>query len=563
VSGTSIARRAMLPAVTAPELVEAASVAGEPVIWVPRLSERPERVAYAPDLISRPVQAMQASQSADAAVYSRDYFETLFAKQPDPWQYTSPYEQTKYQQTLELLPSALIGRALELACAEGHFTAQLAPRVGSLLAADISQTALDRAAERCAGFENVRFMRLDLTKDRLPGRFELIVCSEALYFVGGRDALQAAASNLAQALEPGGYLLTAHANLVVDEPDRTGFEWQLPFGAKVIGETLAGTRPLRLMKEIWTPLYRIQLFQRDRLAFLPLRHSTPEVIEFAAQPTALQPEVAAQVLWRGSRLWHSDATQPVVTDRLPILMYHRVAPTGSPATARYRVTPEAFEEQLCYLRDAGYYSIKLEDWHAAMEAKRPLPGRAVLITFDDGYLDFLSYAWPLLRRYGFSATVFLVADKIGRANSWDHVTGEEVPLLGWQEVCQLRDEGVKFGSHSASHRPLTALSLAEVVREGARSRAILERGLGAPIKAFAYPHGDADQVVQHLIGACGYIYGLSCRPELSKFRDPLLALPRIEVAGSDSLPQFVAKLGPQPTPEPYYAVSIAEQAGAS
>src|SRR5439155_14525525 len=117
VSGTSIARRAMLPAVTAPELVEAASVAGEPVIWVPRLSERPERVAYVPDLISRPVQSMRASQSADAAGYSRDYFETLFAEQPDPWQYTSPYEQTKYQQTLELLPSAPIGRALELACA--------------------------------------------------------------------------------------------------------------------------------------------------------------------------------------------------------------------------------------------------------------------------------------------------------------------------------------------------------------------------------------------------------------------------------------------------------------
>jgi peptidoglycan/xylan/chitin deacetylase (PgdA/CDA1 family) len=223
-------------------------------------------------------------------------------------------------------------------------------------------------------------------------------------------------------------------------------------------------------------------------------------------------------------------------------MYHRVVPTESPAMARYRVTPEAFEEQLQYLCDAGFYSITLEDWRLAMGERRPLPGRAVLITFDDDYHDFLTYAWPLLKRYGFSATVFLVTDAVGRANSWDHVNGDEVPLLGWQEIRQLRDEGVEFGSHSASHRPLIGLSHAEVVREGARSRAILGRELGVPIKAFAYPYGDVDQVVQHLIGACGYIYGLSCRRDLSSFQDSLLALPRIEVTGSDGLQKFIKQL---------------------
>jgi hypothetical protein len=82
----------------------------------------------------------------------------------------------------------------------------------------------------------------------------------------------------------------------------------------------------------------------------------------------------------------------------------------------------------------------------------------------------------------------------------------------------------------------------EVVREGARSRAILERELKVPIRTFAYPYGDVDQVVQHLIGACGYVFGLSCRPGLSSFQDPLLILPRLEVAGSDSLREFVVQL---------------------
>jgi hypothetical protein len=81
-----------------------------------------------------------------------------------------------------------------------------------------------------------------------------------------------------------------------------------------------------------------------------------------------------------------------------------------------------------------------------------------------------------------------------------------------------------------------------VVREGVGSRAILERQLGVPIKAFAYPYGDTDRVVQHLIGACGYILGLSCRPGLSRFEDSLLALPRIEVIGSDRFQEFIVKL---------------------
>ena len=102
-----------------------------------------------------------------------------------------------------------------------------------------------------------------------------------------------------------------------------------------------------------------------------------------------------------------------------------------------------------------------------MEAKRPLPGRAVIITFDDGYRDFLTEAWPLLAQYGFSATVFLVAGKVGRTNEWDHHYGQEIPLLGWEEIRGLQKEGIEFGSHSMSHRPLTKLSVEETVREAA------------------------------------------------------------------------------------------------
>jgi peptidoglycan/xylan/chitin deacetylase (PgdA/CDA1 family)/2-polyprenyl-3-methyl-5-hydroxy-6-metoxy-1,4-benzoquinol methylase len=552
VMGTSSSRRAVLPAAAAEELIESASIAGEQTIRIPSdSSEPPERVLYLPDLIYHPSRSAQipvndknrSNVFAETSFNNREYFEQLFARQPDPWKYTSPYEQTKYEQTLSLLPSGRIERTLELACAEGHFTAQLAPRVGSLVATDISQIALDRAAQRCASLENVRFVRVDLAKEPLPGCFDLIVCSEVLYFVDGRKELQAIARKFVNALNPGGHLLMAHANLVVDEPNRTGFDWNYPFGAKVIGETFSKIRSLRLVKEFRTPLYRIQSFQRNRPLWNLLRRSNPEVKELNEQPTPLLPEVAAQILWNGGLPRRSTPVKRTVTERLPILLYHRIAPAGSSALARYRVAPEAFEEQLNYLNDSGYYSVSLKEWHTAIDSRGPLPGRAVLITFDDGYSDFLDYAWPLLKRYGFSATIFLVADEVGRSNTWDHAYGEEIPLLGWKEIHHLRKEGVEFGSHSASHPPLTELSPEEIVRQGARSRTILQRHLGGPIPAFAYPYGDTDGVVQHLIGACGYIFGLSCEPKLSTFQDPLLDLPRIEVFGSDGLEEFVAKVG--------------------
>jgi peptidoglycan/xylan/chitin deacetylase (PgdA/CDA1 family)/SAM-dependent methyltransferase len=546
---TSASRRAALPAAAAQALFEAASVAGEPLIHYPELFQQPERIVYLPELIVRPWQRLAppkhsetgSKSPATAVDNKREFFETLFTTQPDPWNYTSPYEQTKYEQTLALLPVP-IGRALELACAEGHFTVQLAPRVGSLVAADISVTALRRAAERCAGLDNTEFINLDLIRDPLPGPFDLIVCSEILYYMGNLETLSAVAYKLAGALRPGGYLVTAHANLVVDEPDRPGFDWAEAFGAKTIGETLAATRPLRLVKELRVPLYRIQLFQRDPNPDLSQTNGQagPEIVEMAEQPTPLPPDVAAHVHWQGGS--PQPAPPPVLTSRLPILMYHRVAPTGSPATARYRLNPERFEAQLRHLRDAGFYSVSLAQWQTAMARKQPLPGRAIHLTFDDGYADFLEYAWPLLKQYNFSATVFLVAAEIGRSNRWDRVYGEELPLMGWPEIHYLQDEGVEFGSHSVSHSYLTALSPEQIVCEGARSRAILERGLGGPVKAFAYPYGDVDPAVQHLIGACGYSLALSCRPGSSKFTDPFLALPRIEVTGSDDLSSFIAKL---------------------
>jgi peptidoglycan/xylan/chitin deacetylase (PgdA/CDA1 family) len=267
-----------------------------------------------------------------------------------------------------------------------------------------------------------------------------------------------------------------------------------------------------------------------------------EVVE-EERPDEMPDDVSCEAPCDGGEVPCVESVKPVTTARLPILMYHRVAPQGAAATARWRLTPEAFEEQLRYLRDAGFYSVTLDQWREAAQAKKPLPGRAVLLTFDDGYRDFAEQAWPLLKRYAFSAIMFLVAGKIGGTNDWDRAFGEEVELMDWDEILALQKEGVEFGCHTVTHAPLTGLSPAELVRELARSRAILEEKLKRPVDAIAYPYGDQDRAVQHLTGACGYTFGLSCRPGTSRFQDRLLELPRIEVMGGMPLQEFVAKLG--------------------
>jgi peptidoglycan/xylan/chitin deacetylase (PgdA/CDA1 family) len=365
-----------------------------------------------------------------------------------------------------------------------------------------------------------------------------------LYYVGEIEQLQTACKKLFDALAPGGCLLTAHANLLVDDPRACGFDWEMAFGAKKICETFLQFPPLRLLKELRTPLYRIQLFQRDS----KLRELLPKSLRcvganqiISAKHAAPDALVAAHIKWQGGAP-RSRFELEVTTEHLSILMYHRVARAGSAAMSRWRVTPEAFEEQLAYLRDSHYYSISLRAWNSAREQRKLLPGRPVLITFDDGYQDFLSEAWPLLKRYGFGATVFLVTEAVGLSNVWDSAYGETIPLLDWAGIRQLRSEGVEFGSHTATHRPLTGLSHEEVVREAVRSRAAIARELADIVDTISYPHGEFDPSIQHLVGAAGYVFGLSCRPGRCRFRDPLLALPRIDILGTDNLEDFVSKL---------------------
>lgn len=465
------------------------------------------------------------------------FWEDLF-REPDPWNYGSPYEQEKYARQLMLLPDRPIGRALELACAEGRFTEKLAPRVERLIATDISRTALERARDRCRARENIEFRQLDLAIDPLPEELDLIVCSEVLYYLDGEAELERVAQRLAAALKPGGHILTAHAFVLNDDPSRTGFDWENPWGAKTITHVFSAVPGLALEHSVCTELYRIDRFVRlaaGQQQCDPTFETMPVTVE-------IEIDVARHIVWGGAIARRAELAATERHQQVPVLMYHRVADDGPVALVPYRVSPEMFRAQMTWLRRNGYHTIVSEEiaWFLANNA--PFVGRPVMISFDDGYQDFADQAWPILCSHDFRAEVFVVTDLVGQTAQWDRHLSKPAPLMDAPTIVRLAAEGVSFGSHLASHRGADGLSTRELAEELTRSRAVLKQWLDRSVDSFAAPFGLTDERLRLLAAECGFRTGFSTELGVANLTSDPLNLPRIEIRGDWALEDFITKL---------------------
>jgi peptidoglycan/xylan/chitin deacetylase (PgdA/CDA1 family) len=230
------------------------------------------------------------------------------------------------------------------------------------------------------------------------------------------------------------------------------------------------------------------------------------------------------------------------TVEIPILMYHRVASTGPLGLERFRVDSTLFDEQLSALRHYGYSTIGLTDGVEVLSGRRDPTGKSIIITFDDGYRDFLT-ALPSLQKYLFAATVFLVAGRIGDFADWDTCYGEAAPLMSWPEILEMTREGTEFGCHSLSHRSMTEMNYSDLLSDTRQAREILEVGLETSIAHFAYPYGAENTIVRSVIAALGFSSAVSCRPAIARFGEEILCLPRIEVAGGCTPEDLMVRIG--------------------
>ncbi|HUL02544.1 MAG TPA: polysaccharide deacetylase family protein [Gemmatimonadales bacterium] len=213
--------------------------------------------------------------------------------------------------------------------------------------------------------------------------------------------------------------------------------------------------------------------------------------------------------------------------RLPILMYHgvdRIPPQAR--SPRLYVPPEQFEAQLATLRQLGYETISFAGWLAYRRGDGTLPRRPIIITFDDGYRSLARFALPPLRKFGFSATVFLVSDHVGKTNSWDPPEPVE-PLLGAGEIAQMQAAGIRFESHTRTHPALTMIPAEQALEQLTGSRAALTRLLGAPVTVLCYPYGKQNKAVRDLARQAGYEAAVIARPRMNTRRTDPFRLTRL------------------------------------
>ncbi len=183
--------------------------------------------------------------------------------------------------------------------------------------------------------------------------------------------------------------------------------------------------------------------------------------------------------------------------KVPIFIYHSVAPyypSESNYKKRFSVEPDVFEKQMSYLKNHGYSVVSFDDLINYFLSGAPLPEKSVILTFDDGWENQYKYAFPILKKYNYTATFFVFTNAIGRER-----------FLTWSQIKEFVAAGMTIGDHTKSHPYLHKITDEnELRKEIIGSREILERELGKKIDIFAYPFGRYNQEIVDVLKENGF-----------------------------------------------------------
>ncbi|MGA7730449.1 MAG: polysaccharide deacetylase family protein [Chloroflexia bacterium] len=215
---------------------------------------------------------------------------------------------------------------------------------------------------------------------------------------------------------------------------------------------------------------------------------------------------------------------------ITILSYHSIDDHRSPLS----VSPTLFAQQMEALAEEGCVSLTMREVGDSLAKREPFPRRAVAITFDDGFENVLTQALPILRAHRLKATVYIITGMVGRRTAW---TDRGVPLpslrvLSWEQIDQLRQAGIEIGAHSLTHGFLTQYNDTQLRDELRLPKHELEKRLGEPIGAFAYPQGDYDPRVLSAVRDAGYTTATTVDQGRAATRNNPLSLPRLLVSNN-------------------------------
>jgi len=217
-------------------------------------------------------------------------------------------------------------------------------------------------------------------------------------------------------------------------------------------------------------------------------------------------------------------------------MYHYVS-LPPPDADRYRrdlsVAPGQFEAQMRWLYEQGYTTITLKDLLYHLTLGWPLPEKPIILTFDDGYKDHYEVVFPILRRYGFVGTFFIITDRI---------TYREAPYMTWEQVVEMQEAEMEIEPHSRTHPDLRGLSWNALLWQILGSKEAIEARMPQEVRFFCYPSGQYDEAVIRMLRATGYWGAVTTQYGSIHTTDGLFELRRIRIRGRDSLETFKEKV---------------------
>ncbi|ERI94791.1 polysaccharide deacetylase [Clostridiales bacterium oral taxon 876 str. F0540] len=215
---------------------------------------------------------------------------------------------------------------------------------------------------------------------------------------------------------------------------------------------------------------------------------------------------------------------------IPVLMYHSIdfQPKND-----LKVPKDKFEEQMKYLKENGYTTLTMEELYKALNNMDEIPEKPVVLSFDDGYRDNYTEAYPILKKYNLKGTVFIISDLVDKSTAY----------LSSSQIKEMSNYGINIESHTVYHEELNLLSYDRQFKTLARSKKDLEGITGKQITALAYPVGKYNDNAVKATSEAGYKMAFTTRYGFAKKDSGMYTLSRIRINGSDSIATFKAKLG--------------------
>ena len=241
------------------------------------------------------------------------------------------------------------------------------------------------------------------------------------------------------------------------------------------------------------------------------------------------------------------SSKSVNTVAIPILVYHQIdeAPAkGAPFRGLY-VSPAAFARQMALLKRLGYTGLSMTDLQPYLSGEKTdkTAKKVVGITFDDGYLNNLTNALPVLKKNGFTSTCYVVDGLLGQTNIWDKDAGiAQTPLMTAEQLLQWQAGGQEVGAHTQQHVDLLAVTELAAWAQIAKSKPALEAALQQPVNHFCYPFGKFDTRHETMAKQAGYTTATTTARGRVRAGADMMTLPRVPVLRSTSLPVLWLKV---------------------